>query len=174
VLAREDDVAKKTKVAAAVKACPYGPAKAAAVLARPVSDMRRIGGAWARAAPKLTGKPSATDSSPESAAGRTDFHVHITASHAAAHLRHHPHRGGTGLVTVADMLGHARLDTVRTHPHPAAADLTKALNCWHKTADQHRWPDYMSGRYPKRVRGPRGRDWSDGLLGRLTSRTRAA
>jgi len=40
-------------------------------------------------------------------------------------------RGGTGLVTVADMLGHARLDTVRTYtnthrrrphqsPHPAA------------------------------------------------------
>jgi hypothetical protein len=32
VLAREDDVAKKTKVAAAVEALPgYGPAKAAAV-----------------------------------------------------------------------------------------------------------------------------------------------
>jgi site-specific recombinase XerD len=35
-------------------------------------------------------------------------------------------RGGTDLVTVADMLGHARLDTARTYTHPAA-DLTKAL-----------------------------------------------
>jgi hypothetical protein len=46
VLAREDDVAKKTKVAAAVKALPgYGPAKAAAVLAQAgIPDTRRIGG----------------------------------------------------------------------------------------------------------------------------------
>jgi len=36
-------------------------------------------------------------------------------------------RGGTDLVTVADMLGHARLDTVRTYTHPTAADLTKTL-----------------------------------------------
>ena len=37
-------------------------------------------------------------------------------------------RGDTDLVTVADMLGHARLDTVRTYTHPtAAAALTKAL-----------------------------------------------
>ena len=35
-------------------------------------------------------------------------------------------RGGTGLVTVADMLGHARLDTVCTYAHPAA-DLANAL-----------------------------------------------
>ena len=35
-------------------------------------------------------------------------------------------RGGTGPVAVADMLGHARLDTVRTYTHPTAADLTKA------------------------------------------------
>lgn len=36
-------------------------------------------------------------------------------------------RGGTDLVTVADMLGHARLDTDRTYTHPTAAGLTKAL-----------------------------------------------
>lgn len=46
VLAREDDVAKKTRVAAAVKALPgSGPAKASAVLAQAgIPDMRRIGG----------------------------------------------------------------------------------------------------------------------------------
>jgi hypothetical protein len=46
VLAREDEVAKKTKVAAAVKALPgYGPARAAAVLAQAgIPEVRRIGG----------------------------------------------------------------------------------------------------------------------------------
>jgi hypothetical protein len=56
VLAREDDVAKKTKVAAAVKALPgYGPAKASAVLAQAgIPDMRRIGGLGEQQRRKLT------------------------------------------------------------------------------------------------------------------------
>ena len=37
-------------------------------------------------------------------------------------------RGGTDLVAVADMLGHARLDTVRLYTHPSAADRERALN----------------------------------------------
>jgi integrase/recombinase XerC len=36
-------------------------------------------------------------------------------------------RGGTDLVLVADLLGHARLDTVRAYTHPTAEDRTKAL-----------------------------------------------
>ncbi len=56
VLAREDDVAKKTKVAAAVKALPgYGPAKASAVLAQGgIPDIRRIGGLGEQQRRKLT------------------------------------------------------------------------------------------------------------------------
>jgi integrase/recombinase XerC len=37
-------------------------------------------------------------------------------------------RGGTDLVTVAEMLGHARLDTVRTYTRPTAEDRATALN----------------------------------------------
>ena len=37
-------------------------------------------------------------------------------------------RGGTDLVTVAEMLGHARLDTVRAYTRPTADDRAKALN----------------------------------------------
>jgi len=37
-------------------------------------------------------------------------------------------RGGTDLVTVAEMLGHARLDTVRAYTRPTAEDRAKALN----------------------------------------------
>ena len=37
-------------------------------------------------------------------------------------------RGGTDLVAVADMLGHARLDTVRLYTHPTAADRERALD----------------------------------------------
>jgi integrase len=36
-------------------------------------------------------------------------------------------RGGTDLV-VADLLGHARLDTVRAYTRPTADDRIKALN----------------------------------------------
>jgi hypothetical protein len=56
VLAREDDVAKKTKVAAAVKALPgYGPARASAVLARAgIPGTRRIGGLGGQQRRKLT------------------------------------------------------------------------------------------------------------------------
>ena len=32
------------------------------------------------------------------------------------------------VITVADMLGHARLDTVRLYTHPSAADRERALN----------------------------------------------
>jgi len=56
VLAREDDVAKKTKVAAAVKALPgYGPARTAAVLAQAgIPEVRRIGGLGEQQRRKLT------------------------------------------------------------------------------------------------------------------------
>jgi len=37
-------------------------------------------------------------------------------------------RGGTDLVAVADMLGHARLDTVCLYTHPSAVDRERALN----------------------------------------------
>jgi len=58
--------------------------------------------------------------------------ANLEDEHITAHIGRHTFattliRGGTDLVTVADMLGHARLDTVRTYTHPTAADLTKAL-----------------------------------------------
>jgi integrase/recombinase XerD len=37
-------------------------------------------------------------------------------------------RGGTDLVVVADLLGHARLDTVRACTRPTEDDRTKTLN----------------------------------------------
>jgi integrase len=37
-------------------------------------------------------------------------------------------RGGTDLVTVADMLGHVHLDTVRLYTHSTVADRERALN----------------------------------------------
>jgi hypothetical protein len=79
VLAREDEVVKKTKVAAAVKALPgYGPAKAAAVLAQ----ARHPRGApdrwpWRTATPQTWPKPSATDSS---FAVRTGHGVEVMSS----------------------------------------------------------------------------------------------
>ena len=58
--------------------------------------------------------------------------ANLDEEHITAHVGRHTFattliRGGTDLVTVADMLGHARLDTVRTYTHPTDADLTKAL-----------------------------------------------
>jgi len=38
------------------------------------------------------------------------------------------YEGKPNLVTVADMLGHARFDTVRLYTHPSAADRERALN----------------------------------------------
>jgi hypothetical protein len=49
----------------------------------------------------------------------------FTGGRSASHRRL---RGGTALVTVADMLGHARLDTVRLYTRPNAADRERALN----------------------------------------------
>jgi integrase/recombinase XerC len=53
--------------------------------------------------------------------------------HITAHIGRHTFattliRGGTDLVTVADLLGHARLDTVRTYTHPTDDDRARALN----------------------------------------------
>ncbi len=50
-----------------------------------------------------------------------------------AHVGRHtfattPVRGGTDLVVAADLLGHARLDTVRAYTRPTGDDRTKALN----------------------------------------------
>ena len=48
---------------------------------------------------------------------------------ATAHVGWHTSliRGGTDLVIVADLLGHARLDTVRTYTGPTAEERTKAF-----------------------------------------------
>jgi site-specific recombinase XerD len=69
--------------------------------------------------------------------GRYPFHD--IAEHAGleedttAHIGRHTFattliRGGTDLVVVADLLGHARLDTVRTYTRPTADDRAKAFN----------------------------------------------
>lgn len=70
--------------------------------------------------------------------GASDIFHTITANAAlddtvTAHTGRHTFattliRGGTDLVLVADMLGHARLDTVRAYTHPTAEDRAKALN----------------------------------------------
>jgi site-specific recombinase XerD len=59
--------------------------------------------------------------------------ANLDEEHITAHIGRHTFattlvRGGTDLVTVADMLGHARLDTVRLYTHPTAADRERALN----------------------------------------------
>ncbi len=59
--------------------------------------------------------------------------ANLDEEHITAHVGRHTFattliRGGTDLVTVADMLGHARLDTVRLYTHPSAADRERALN----------------------------------------------
>jgi hypothetical protein len=48
-----------------------------------------------------------------------------------------PIRGGTDLVVVAELLGHARLETVRAYTKPTEEDKAKALNLYQWTADQH-------------------------------------
>ena len=70
--------------------------------------------------------------------GASDIFHTITANAAlddtlTAHTRRHTFattliRGGTDLVLVGAMLGHARLDTVRAYTHPSAEDRAKALN----------------------------------------------
>ncbi len=59
--------------------------------------------------------------------------ANLDEEHITAHIGRHTFattliRGGTDLVTVADMLGHARLDTVRLYTRPTAADREQALN----------------------------------------------
>jgi site-specific recombinase XerD len=59
--------------------------------------------------------------------------ANLDEEHITAHVGRHTFattliRGGTDLVAVADMLGHARLDTVRLYTHPSAADRERALN----------------------------------------------
>ena len=56
VLARDDEVAKKTKVVAALKALPgYGPAKASAVLNEAgIAETRRVAGLGSQQRHKLT------------------------------------------------------------------------------------------------------------------------
>jgi integrase/recombinase XerC len=59
--------------------------------------------------------------------------ANLDEEHITAHVGRHTFattlvRGGTDLVAVADMLGHARLDTVRLYTHPTAADRERALN----------------------------------------------
>jgi Phage integrase family len=60
--------------------------------------------------------------------------ANLDEEHITAHVGRHTFAttlkvsGGTDLVAVADMLGHASLDTVRLYTHPSAADRERALN----------------------------------------------
>lgn len=59
--------------------------------------------------------------------------ANLDEEHITAHVGRHTFattliRGGTDLITVADMLGHARLDTVRLYTHSTVADRERALN----------------------------------------------
>jgi integrase len=70
--------------------------------------------------------------------------ANLGEEHITAHAGRHTFattliRGGTDLVAVADMLGHARLDTVRLHPHPGPADRERALNLLPYDVNQARW-----------------------------------
>jgi len=58
--------------------------------------------------------------------------ANLDEEHITAHIGRHTFattlvRGGTDLVTVADMLGHVRLDTVRLYTHSTVADRERAL-----------------------------------------------
>ena len=73
--------------------------------------------------------------------------ANLDEEHITAHVGRHTFattliRGGTDLVAVADMLGHARLDTVRLYTHPCAADRERALNLLPYDANQARWCYY--------------------------------
>ncbi|MGZ4620286.1 MAG: tyrosine-type recombinase/integrase, partial [Frankiaceae bacterium] len=59
--------------------------------------------------------------------GRTTAHVlrHTFATSLV--------RGGTDLVTVAELLGHARLETVRAYTRPTDEDKTRRLTIWSST-----------------------------------------
>jgi site-specific recombinase XerD len=59
--------------------------------------------------------------------------ANLDEEHITAHIGRHTFATtlegrGTDLVTVADMLGHARLGTIRLYTHPTAADRERALN----------------------------------------------
>jgi site-specific recombinase XerD len=67
--------------------------------------------------------------------------ANLDEEHIIAHVGRHTFattliRGGT------DMLGHARLDTVRLYTHPSAADRERALNLLPYDANQTRWRYY--------------------------------
>ena len=73
--------------------------------------------------------------------------ANLDEEHITAHVGRHTFattliRGGTDLVAVADMLGQARLDTVRPYTHPSAADRERALNLLPYDANQARWRYY--------------------------------
>jgi hypothetical protein len=73
--------------------------------------------------------------------------ANLDEDHITAHVGRHTFattltHGGTDLVAVADMLGHARLDTVRLYTHPCAADRERALNLLPYDANQARWRYY--------------------------------
>ena len=73
--------------------------------------------------------------------------ANLDEEHITAHVGRHPCAttlisGGTDLVALADMLGHARLDTVRLYTHSSAADRERALNLLSYDANQARWRYY--------------------------------
>jgi len=49
-------------------------------------------------------------------------------THVLRHVRDHARPGRDGLVIVAELLGHARLETTRGYTRPSAEDRTRALD----------------------------------------------
>jgi integrase/recombinase XerD len=80
--------------------------------------------------------------------------ANLDEEHITAHVGRHTFattliHGGTDLVAVADMLGHARLDTVRSAPTPAPPNRERALNLRPSDADQAPMALlHVSGCYP--------------------------
>ena len=77
------------------------------------------------AAPATSSEPIAADANPDE-------------DHITAYVGRHTFAttlvgGGTGLVAVAGMLGHARLDTVRLYTHPGAAAANEPSISCHMT-----------------------------------------